>query len=242
MAGEYSPWLLLGWPLFVTLGKLSGIYGSDEKRAQHGIVDDTAGIFQCLTASSFLVLVISLLVNRPVDTIALVSFWSLTLAFVIPARVAAYAVIRRTPTYVQRTIIVGAGDVGQLIARKIMHHPEYGINLIGFVDDPRPRRPSRPRAPRLGRDSRASRESHDVERVIIAFSLESNEHTLSIVRRCDRRTSRSTSSRDRSSSLGRASTSTRSKASRSWACRPSDSLGRPASSSVRSTLHSRLRG
>ncbi len=134
LAGEYTSWLLLSWPLFVTLGKLSGIYGGDEKRAHHGIVDDTAGVFQCLTASSFLILVISLLTDRPVDTEALVTFWSLTLAFVVPARIAAYAVIRRTPTYVQRTIIVGAGDVGQLIARKILQHPEYGINLVGFVD------------------------------------------------------------------------------------------------------------
>jgi len=185
LAGEYTPWLLLSWPLYVLLGTLNGIYGSDEKRAHHGIVDDAAGIFQCLTASSFLVLVMSLLIDRPVDTISLVSFWSLTLAFVIPARVAAYAVIRRTPTYVQRTIIVGAGDVGQLIARKIMQHPEYGINLLGFVDaNPKDARADLPDMEILGRaeDVRSIVKSHDVERVMVAFSGESNEDTLSLVR------------------------------------------------------------
>ena len=41
----------------------------------------------------------------------------------------------------QNTLIVGAGDVGQLIARKVMQHPEYGINVLGFVDSsPRERR------------------------------------------------------------------------------------------------------
>jgi len=185
LAGEYTPWLLLSWPLYVLLGTLNGIYGSDEKRAHHGIVDDAAGIFQCLTASSFLVLVMSLLIDRPVDTVSLVSFWSLTLAFVIPARVAAYAVIRRTPTYVQRTIIVGAGDVGQLIARKIMQHPEYGINLLGFVDaNPKDARADLPDMEILGRaeDVRSIVKSHDVERVMVAFSGESNEDTLSLVR------------------------------------------------------------
>ena len=41
---------------------------------------------------------------------------------------------RRRPNYLQNTMILGAGDVGQLIARKLRQHPEYGINLVGFVD------------------------------------------------------------------------------------------------------------
>ena len=42
---------------------------------------------------------------------------------------------RRSIAYVQNAVIVGAGDTGQLIARKLIQHPEYGINLVGFVDD-----------------------------------------------------------------------------------------------------------
>ncbi len=42
----------------------------------------------------------------------------------------------------QNTVIVGAGDVGQLIARKLQQHPEYAIRLVGFVDDS-PDAPSR---------------------------------------------------------------------------------------------------
>ena len=45
--------------------------------------------------------------------------------------------------YLQNAVIVGAGDVGQLIGRKLLQHPEYGINLIGFVDaEPKERRPT----------------------------------------------------------------------------------------------------
>ena len=46
----------------------------------------------------------------------------------------ARALCRRSSSYFQNTIIVGAGDVGQLVARKLLQHPEYGINLVGFVD------------------------------------------------------------------------------------------------------------
>ena len=36
--------------------------------------------------------------------------------------------------FLQNAVIVGAGDVGQTIAKKILQHREYGINLVGFVD------------------------------------------------------------------------------------------------------------
>jgi len=38
----------------------------------------------------------------------------------------------------RRTLIVGAGEVGRLVRRKIDAHPEYGLEFVGFVeDDPR---------------------------------------------------------------------------------------------------------
>ena len=33
------------------------------------------------------------------------------------------------------TVIVGAGDVGQAIARKIRSHPHYNLRLVGFLDN-----------------------------------------------------------------------------------------------------------
>ena len=35
----------------------------------------------------------------------------------------------------QNAVVVGGGHVGQLIARKYLLHPEYGIRLVGVVDD-----------------------------------------------------------------------------------------------------------
>ncbi len=48
-------------------------------------------------------------------------------------------------------MIVGAGEVGQLVARKLLRHPEYGIELVGFVDmPPKQRRPDIAHVPILG--------------------------------------------------------------------------------------------
>ena len=57
--------------------------------------------------------------------------------------IARAAVQRVSIAYQQNAVIVGAGDIGQLIARKILQHPEYGINVVGFVD-------ANPKEPRAG--------------------------------------------------------------------------------------------
>ena len=74
-------------------------------------------------------------------------------------------------------MIVGAGDIGQLLAAKLLQQPGYGINVLGFID-------AAPRAPRaevagvpiLGtvEDLPALITSLDVERALIAFSGDSH--------------------------------------------------------------------
>ena len=49
--------------------------------------------------------------------------------------------------YVQNTVIVGAGDVGQLIATKILQQPEYGIELRRLRRRPARRSGAGPRRP-----------------------------------------------------------------------------------------------
>ena len=87
--------------------------------------------------------------------------------------------------YLQNTVIVGAGDIGQLIARKLAQHPEYGINLMGFVDDdPKEARADLGQLTVLGSLQQLPQVVSvlDVERVIVAFPQESNESVLQVVR------------------------------------------------------------
>ena len=41
---------------------------------------------------------------------------------------------RRSPQYVQNALVVGTDRTAQIIARKLLQHPEYRINVVGFVD------------------------------------------------------------------------------------------------------------
>ena len=94
-------------------------------------------------------------------------------------------IVRRLPVYVQNGVVIGAGHVGQLVARKIQQHPEYGIKVVGFVDDnPRERRPEVADLPLLGGldDVAGIVENKEVDRVIVAFSGEADDRTMSLVR------------------------------------------------------------
>ena len=76
--------------------------------------------------------------------------------------------------------------MGQLIARKLVKHPEYGANVVGFIDrDPKARRPDLPEhLAILGGPERLADivKCLDVERVVIAFSNEPASELVLLLR------------------------------------------------------------
>ena len=62
-------------------------------------------------------------------------FWAAAIALLLTARAIARAVLSRRFVVRERTLIVGAGQVGSEIARKLGRRPEYGLEVIGFLDD-----------------------------------------------------------------------------------------------------------
>jgi exopolysaccharide biosynthesis polyprenyl glycosylphosphotransferase len=173
-------------PVWVVLAKLHGLYDRDEERANHTTVDDVVGVFHLVTVGAWLVFLgawtTGLAKPQPAKLIA---FWCLAVILVTGGRAAARGSCRRSIAYLQNTIIVGAGDVGQLVARKLMQHPEYGINLVGFVDaSPRERRPDLGHLTLLGEPSQLPElvRMLDVERVVVAFSGDPDRQTLELVR------------------------------------------------------------
>jgi exopolysaccharide biosynthesis polyprenyl glycosylphosphotransferase len=174
---------LPGWLL---LAKVHGLYERDEERADHTTVDDIVGVFHLVTIGAWLFFVGAWATGLADPKLhKLASFWILAIVLVTVARAIARATCRRSLTYLQNTLIVGAGDVGQLIARKLLQHPEYGINLVGFVDDqPKQRRGDLRELTLLGTPEQVPDlvSLLDVERVIIAFSNERDERTMKLVR------------------------------------------------------------
>lgn len=173
-------------PFWVIFAKLYGLYDRDEERADHSTADDLVSVFHLVTVGAWGLYAGASLTGAADPNLArLAAFWGLAIALIGLGRSIARAYCRRQHAYLQNAIIVGAGDVGQLVARKLIQHPEYGINLVGFADDrPKERRGDLGWLTLLGPSTQLPEliAEFDVERVIIAFSNDSHEELLALIR------------------------------------------------------------
>jgi exopolysaccharide biosynthesis polyprenyl glycosylphosphotransferase len=173
-------------PAWIVAAKIYGLYDRDAQNAEHSTADEFPTIFHFVTVVVWLFFASSWLTGlTDPSQKKLATFWLLAILGITGFRVAARSVARRRPAFVQNALIVGAGDVGQLIGRKLVKHPEYRINLVGFADSsPKERREDLGEIVLLGPAEAVPQlvREHDVERVIIAFSNESHEQTLDLIR------------------------------------------------------------
>jgi exopolysaccharide biosynthesis polyprenyl glycosylphosphotransferase len=177
---------LLTLPGWVVVAKLNGLYVRDEERADHSTSDDFVGVFHLITVGVWLFAVLAWLTDLAHPQLSkLVVFWLLAIASVTAGRALARSFCRRQDSYLQNTIIVGAGEVGRRIAQKIRRHPEYGLNLVGLVDAPQAETgKSIGGVPLLGHraDLPSLVEHFDLERVIVAEPDEHSDEMLTLVR------------------------------------------------------------
>jgi exopolysaccharide biosynthesis polyprenyl glycosylphosphotransferase len=173
-------------PAWILTARLYGLYSRDEERTDHSTVDEVVAVFHLATVVSWLFFVFAWVTGlaRP-EVTKLVTFWGASIVLVSGGRAIARWLCRKQITYLQNAVIVGAGEVGQLVAHKLLQHPEYGLNLVGFVDsEPKERRDDLAHLTLLGPQERlpAIVRMFDVERVIVAFSKHSHVDTLDLIR------------------------------------------------------------
>jgi exopolysaccharide biosynthesis polyprenyl glycosylphosphotransferase len=173
-------------PAWVLAAKASGLYDRDDERTRHSTADELLEIAQLVTVGVWGFFALSWVTGlshpRPPK---LLTFWLLAIAAIVVFRTIARGIARRATAYVQNAVIVGAGDIGQLIGRKLVQHPEYGIRLVGFIDsDPKGWRGDLGSARLLGGpgELREVIPRYSIERVIIAFSSERHQEQLELLR------------------------------------------------------------
>jgi exopolysaccharide biosynthesis polyprenyl glycosylphosphotransferase len=173
-------------PAWLIGARLYGLYRVDGRPAMYRTAREwvNLGHLVVIWTVAFSLVALATRIGSPARGQLLV-FAVSAIAFLTAGRVASRAVARRWDGYAQSAVIVGAGEVGQLVARKLLRHPEYGIDLVGFVDKPpKQRRPDIAHVPILGEvDELASIvRTFGVDRVILAFSRQKDQKTLARVR------------------------------------------------------------
>ncbi len=88
-----------------------------------------------------------------------------------------------------KTLIIGAGNVGRLTARRLMDHPEFGLRPVGFLDREPIDVPGSPLPlPVFGgsEELEASVIKNDVDCVVFTFSSAPHGELLRLLDECDR--------------------------------------------------------
>ncbi len=186
-AALYALVALLVW---FALAALNGFYRGSERRLNGPVTEGLVPVFELGAIAAWTAFAPFAALHTPqVPLAAPFAFWLVTPPFVLLSQLAVRRALTSDLGRPERALIVGAGEVGTLLARKIQAHRETGIDVIGFADDA----PALHRAPPssetdppvLGRmdDLETLVEAHEVDRVIVAFSLERHEQQLAVIRR-----------------------------------------------------------
>jgi exopolysaccharide biosynthesis polyprenyl glycosylphosphotransferase len=180
------PLVLLVVPTCVAALAGYRLYDRDRLRTDHSTADELPTLVTAVTVAAFSIEVAAWVFSWSAPSRGLlVVFWATACVAVAVGRVGARSAIRRLGAQRERAVIVGAGEVGQLVARKLGHHPEYGVDLVGFVDDaPRKRRNDLDKLSLLGSPDALRSIVHDegIDRIIVAFSNDHHERTLQVIR------------------------------------------------------------
>ena len=182
-------WLVLFALLVVAAFAVRGMY---RPRLRADILDDLRGVVTSTSLAAMAVLTLRALMTAPADLSAQsLRPWAFATVYLAAGRVALHwsrAQARRHGESLRPTLIVGAGRIGRLMAKRLHSQPELGLRPIGFLDrDPMAAADDEVRLPVLGASWDLERviAEHDVQQVIVTFSTAPHEVLLRLVQRCE---------------------------------------------------------
>jgi exopolysaccharide biosynthesis polyprenyl glycosylphosphotransferase len=198
-AGTLSAAWILGFPaVAIALLAAGGLY---RQRLRLQLLDDLGKIAGSTAIASMATITMSVLAGA--GTVGLpeqgVRLWLFTTVYLTASRcgiISSLVASRRHGAPVP-TLIVGAGTVGRLLAKRLLEHRDIGLEPIGFLD----------KEPRDGKNVNGERtlpvlgaswdlpevlDSYGVEHVVFTFSTAPHDVILRMVDECHRRNVRVT--------------------------------------------------
>lgn len=186
----------LGWTLaFVGLSlQLIYVGGLYRLRIERSFLDDVARIVGVLTVGAALLFAARAIAgDAAADGGSVVRVWAFSLVYLLAGRVALHSAATtaaRAGLLVRPTLIVGRGDVGARVAKRLLARPELGFKPVAFLDkEPRADLDDIPDVPVLGASWDFDRvvDEHDVQQVIVAFSTAPDGVLMRLLRRAEER-------------------------------------------------------
>jgi len=176
-------------PLWIAALWAFGLYREPGRSIGGGSLMGSFSGYLALTSTAWLVMIVVVVIRADRAPVAsIITFWLLAVVFVPVARGVGRRVLWQRRSFQERVLIVGAGQVGHLVAGKIARHGDYHARLVGFLDDGEPMhlQSDGPLVPVLGTlgDLPLVLAEQDVDRVIVAFTRARHNDFLRVVRAC----------------------------------------------------------
>jgi len=183
-----------GWPLLpfpVVAMALLAARGMYSPGLRPTVLDGVVPIVGSISVAAMAAVVLGIYTVGPeAVTSPAAHMWGAAVAFVGFERVGllmAQRIARARGLDGRPTLIVGAGQVGARIARRLVQEPQYGLRPVGFLDADPLAGDKVPGVPVLGSPDELDwvAQLTGAEHVVIAFSSDPDERLVDLVRRCE---------------------------------------------------------
>jgi exopolysaccharide biosynthesis polyprenyl glycosylphosphotransferase len=164
--------------------------GSYRPRIRPNVLDDLRAIVSATAVATMAVISVRIVLTDDIHVAAQVStLWLTSVACLSTGRIGLFFARARAirSGAGKPTLIVGAGRIGNLVARRLMQRPEFGLRPVGFLDnDPLEIEDARAHLPVLGASWNLEEviAARGVQHVIFTFSTAPHNVLLGMVRRC----------------------------------------------------------
>jgi exopolysaccharide biosynthesis polyprenyl glycosylphosphotransferase len=189
LAFSFSSWTLVFCVLTFAFFQNRGLY---QLRIRIPVLDDVKRVAVALTVAAALVLALREVFAPAAQAADIVRPWLFALVYVTGGRIALYwsqTQARVAGETVRQTLIVGAGRVGRVAARRLLATPSLGLRPVGFVD-PAPLLAGEEDELELpvlddGRDLESVIQRYAVDHLLVTFSNERDDELLALVNRAE---------------------------------------------------------
>jgi exopolysaccharide biosynthesis polyprenyl glycosylphosphotransferase len=182
-------WIVLFAILILAAFAARGMY---RPRLRAELLEDLRVVVAATSLAAMAVLTLREIFTEPSDLAAqVIRPWAFAMVYVAAGRVALHwsqTQTRRHGESLRPTLIIGAGRIGRLTAKRLLEHPELGLRPVGFLDkEPMEAQGRGVVLPVLGASWDLDRvvEEHGVQQVIVTFSTAPDEVLLRLFRRCE---------------------------------------------------------
>ncbi|PIC90890.1 hypothetical protein CSV71_02195 [Sporosarcina sp. P21c] len=166
-------------------------YGLYRKAWSYASIGELKSIVKAVTFTILAVVVVQFTLTQDVYARALAITWMLHVLLIggsrLSWRLVRDVVVRDKSIDMKRTMILGAGQAGTMIARQVLGNPEYGMKPVVFVDDDKMKQGLDIYGMRVYRGTKNIQQlvdMHHIDKIIIAIPSMGKQQMTELMKRC----------------------------------------------------------